>query len=38
LIGELWRLRGDTQLAARQLALGLREFLTLGSPWMSDSK
>jgi nucleoside phosphorylase len=38
LIGELWRLRGATQHAAQQLAAGLREILTPGSPCMLDSK
>ncbi len=32
LVGALWRLSRDTRHAARQLALGLSELLTLGPP------
>jgi adenosylhomocysteine nucleosidase len=34
LVGELRRLSGHTRHAARQLALGLGEVLTLSLPWM----
>jgi adenosylhomocysteine nucleosidase len=36
LVGELWRLKGQTEHAARQLALGLGELLTLSLPWMEN--
>jgi nucleoside phosphorylase len=36
LIGELWRLSGQTRHAAQQLALALGEVLTLSLPWMDD--
>jgi hypothetical protein len=38
LMGELWRLRGATKRAAQQLALGIREILTRGSPGITVSK
>ncbi|HZY89275.1 MAG TPA: hypothetical protein VFE78_30915 [Gemmataceae bacterium] len=34
LAGELWRLAGQTRTAARRLALGLGEVLTLTLPWV----
>ena len=34
LMGELWRLAKQTRTAARQLGLGLGEFLTLTLDWM----
>jgi hypothetical protein len=36
LIGELWRLSGQTRQAAWQLALALGEVLTLSLAWMKD--
>jgi adenosylhomocysteine nucleosidase len=36
LVGELWRLARDTRHAARQLALGLGELLTLTLPWTRE--
>jgi adenosylhomocysteine nucleosidase len=36
LLPELWRLAGQTRRAARQLALGLGEVLTLTLPWMDE--
>jgi adenosylhomocysteine nucleosidase len=36
LLGQLWRLKGQTEHAARQLALGLGEVLTLSLPWLEN--
>jgi adenosylhomocysteine nucleosidase len=36
LLTELWRLAEQTRRAARQLALGLGEVLTLTLPWMDE--
>jgi adenosylhomocysteine nucleosidase len=36
LVGQLWRLARDTQLASRQLARALGELLTLTLPWSEE--
>jgi nucleoside phosphorylase len=38
LVGELWRLAGQTRSAARQLAAALGEVLTLTLPWMAEER
>jgi adenosylhomocysteine nucleosidase len=38
LLGELWRLRRNTRLAAEQLGLALGELLTLTLPWFDPDE